>query len=161
VAPGTFRIALAKEDFKFSAAHFTLFGAGSAEALHGHNYRVAIEVSGRTLGAEGLLADFADLKALVRDLCRRLDDRILVPERSPHLLLARTDDGLEVRFGARRYLFPEDEVVLLPFENSSLELLAGWLWRELAPALPAGLAALRVEVEESDGQSASYESSLA
>src|ERR1700733_13558481 len=34
-----YRMVLAKEDFKFSSAHFTLFADGSAELLHGHNYR--------------------------------------------------------------------------------------------------------------------------
>ena len=37
----TFSIRLAKEDFKFSVAHFTIFGPGHAEPLHGHNYNVA------------------------------------------------------------------------------------------------------------------------
>jgi hypothetical protein len=31
-----YRIVLEKEDFKFSAAHFTLFADGGAELLHGH-----------------------------------------------------------------------------------------------------------------------------
>ena len=48
-----FRIVLAKEDFKFSAAHFTLFPGGRAELLHGHNYRVRVELAGSELDEEG------------------------------------------------------------------------------------------------------------
>ena len=40
---------LAKEDFKFSAAHFTLFGPDEAELLHGHNYQVEVEMVGYAL----------------------------------------------------------------------------------------------------------------
>jgi 6-pyruvoyl-tetrahydropterin synthase len=52
---GRFHIELAKEDFKFSAAHFTLFGPDAAERLHGHNYRVTVAVEGEELDARGLL----------------------------------------------------------------------------------------------------------
>src|SRR5690242_4697931 len=34
-----------KEYFKFSAAHFLIFPDGSAERLHGHNYRVYVEIA--------------------------------------------------------------------------------------------------------------------
>jgi hypothetical protein len=37
-------IELEKESFKFSAAHFLIFPDGSAERLHGHNYRVFVEI---------------------------------------------------------------------------------------------------------------------
>ena len=65
-----FRIVLAKEDFKFSAAHFTLFGDGRAETLHGHNYRIRLELGGRELNGLGLLADLECCKRSVRALCR-------------------------------------------------------------------------------------------
>ena len=58
----SFTIRLAKEDFKFSVAHFTIFGAKSAEPLHGHNYRLALEVEGEGVDEHGLLADCARLK---------------------------------------------------------------------------------------------------
>ena len=42
---GRFTVRLAKQDFKFSAAHFTLFPDGTAELLHGHNFQVAVAVA--------------------------------------------------------------------------------------------------------------------
>ncbi len=43
--PGrTFATRVEKEHLKFSAAHFLIFANGSAERLHGHNYRVAVEL---------------------------------------------------------------------------------------------------------------------
>ncbi len=123
---GRFCLQLAKEAFKFSAAHFTLLGE-DAEHLHGHNYRVAVEVVGRRLDADGLLVGFSGLKALLRRSCERLDDRVLVPTRSPHLVVAQQGDEIEVRWRERAYRFPAAEVVLLPLENSSIELLARML----------------------------------
>ena len=46
-----------KQDFRFSAAHFLIFPDGSAERLHGHNYRVAVEVEAG-LDEHGLVIDF-------------------------------------------------------------------------------------------------------
>src|SRR5678809_1048521 len=50
-------IELAKEYFKFSAAHFLIFPDGSSERLHGHNYRVRVEIEA-SLTRHGLVLDF-------------------------------------------------------------------------------------------------------
>ena len=44
-------IDIQKEAFKFSAAHFLIFPDGSAERLHGHNYRVYVEIDAALLAA--------------------------------------------------------------------------------------------------------------
>ena len=156
-----YRILLAKEDFKFSAAHFTIFGEGSGELLHGHNYRVTVELSGPALDELGLLADIESAKRAIRAACARLDSRTLVPERSPLLSWSRAGEDVELRFGPRRYRLPADDVLFLPLANTSMELLAHMLWDELAAALDRSrIAALTVAVEESAGQRCSYEAPL-
>jgi 6-pyruvoyltetrahydropterin/6-carboxytetrahydropterin synthase len=162
VSRGRYRLTLAKQDFKFAAAHFTLLGGGVAEPLHGHNYRVRVEIAGDALDGDGLLVEAAPVKQAIRALCAELDDRVLVPARSPRLTVTATDDAIDVAYGARRYRFPAVEVVLLPLVNSSIELLAEHLWRRLAPALAGSHASfLAVAVEEAEGQRAVFESSLA
>lgn len=163
-APGAprYRLLLAKEDFKFSVAHFTLFDGTRAELLHGHNYRVSVELAGCELDEWGLLADIDVVKKAVRAICRRLDSRTLLPEASPALRWTRDADAVEVRFGPRTYRLPADDVLPLPLANTSIELLARMFWDELA----AGLAGTRVEslavsVEETAGQSCCYEAALA
>ena len=157
-----YRLTLEKQDFKFAAAHFTLLGGGVAEPLHGHNYRVRVEISGDRLDDDGLLVEAAPVKQSIRALCAELDDRVLVPARSPRLAVTTTHDAIEVAYGARRYSFPAAEVVLLPLINSSIELLAELLWRRLAPALAGSRASfLSVAVEEAEGQRAVFEASLA
>lgn len=158
-----YRVTLAKEDFKFSAAHFTLFPDGTAELLHGHNYQVALEVSGRRLDEFGLLVDFARVKGLVRRLCAELDSRTLIPEHSPHLELRRLEGAVEVGFGRRLYRLPEDDVLLLPLTNSSIELLARLFWQRLAAELARWdppLDTLAVTVAETAGQGCRYEAAL-
>lgn len=156
-----FSLHLAKQDFAFAAAHFTLFADGEAERLHGHNYRVRVTLAGPALDATGMLVPVAPVKTTIRALCAALDERVLVPEKSPQLSLERGAETLEVRLGARAYRFPSDEVVLLPLPNVTIEGLARHLWGELAATLERGrIRWLRVEVEETAGQSAAYEAAL-
>ena len=82
MAPQRFVLRLAKEDFKFSVAHFTVFSDTIAEELHGHNYRVRVEIGGAGTDSHGLLMDLRGLKAEIRRLCGELDSRTLLPERS-------------------------------------------------------------------------------
>jgi 6-pyruvoyltetrahydropterin/6-carboxytetrahydropterin synthase len=161
MSPPRWTLRLAKQDFKFSAAHFTLFGPLEAEPLHGHNYRVTVELEGVELDGEGLLADTAVVKQRVRELCAELDDKVLLPERTPHLRIEAADGTLECRYGERSYRFPEQEVLLLPLANVSMELLAGMFWSRLADDLRGqGLGSLSVEVEETSGQSCRYSATL-
>lgn len=159
--PALFTLRLAKQDFAFAAAHFTLFADQSAERLHGHNYRVRVEMSGSELDADGLLLAVAPVKAEIRALCSALDERILIPEKSRRLELQREGGSLCVALGARAYRFPADEVTLLPLSNITIEALARHLWEALAPSL-AGTRVTRlcVEVEETAGQSAAWEAAL-
>lgn len=156
-----YSVTLAKEDFKFSAAHFTLFPDGRSELLHGHNYRVRIRLAGSRLDETGLLVDVARVKASIRGACARLDERTLIPTETDRLEVTEGEAGVQVVCGRRRYLLPAGDVVLLPLANVSMELLAGLLWREIAQVLAgSGVDELRVEVEETAGQSAAVAARL-
>ncbi|HVT57611.1 MAG TPA: 6-carboxytetrahydropterin synthase [Thermoanaerobaculia bacterium] len=156
-----YRIALAKEDFKFSAAHFTLFEGGRAELLHGHNYRVEVELSGGDLDGSGLLLDLESFKRFLRALCHRLDNRTLLPADCPRLRWTRQGDAVEVELAERSYRFPAAEVLLLPLANTSMELLARMIWHDIAPHLAdSPVETLAVAVEESAGQRCWYEAPL-
>src|SRR4051812_47607105 len=159
-----YRVILAKEDFKFSAAHFTLFGDGRAELLHGHNYRVRAELAGGTLDGAGLLVDIEAFKRALRARCAGLDSRTLIPGESARVEWTRLEDqggeegGVEVRCGERRYRFPAADVLVLPLANTSIELLARMLWEELAPHLAGSrVESLAIAVEETAGQECWYE----
>jgi len=152
----SYAIRVEKEHLKFSAAHFLIFADGTAERLHGHNYRVAVELEVQGLG-HGVIVDFRVVKDLLAEILGRLDERFLIPGRND--LLTWHDDGDEVtvRFDRRRYVAPADEVVVLPITNTSSEELAGYLASELLRGLRDAVPTARwqrveVGVEETSGQ---------
>lgn len=51
--------------FTFEAAHVLPWHAGQCRNLHGHSYRLEVAVEGQ-LNENGIVADFADLKAVVQ-----------------------------------------------------------------------------------------------
>jgi 6-pyruvoyltetrahydropterin/6-carboxytetrahydropterin synthase len=150
-----------KEYLKFSAAHFLIFPDGSAERLHGHNYRVFVEVEAR-LSHHGLVIDFLHIKPLIRELVDRLDEQWIVPGEHEELRCERRSDGTtEVRYRDRTYTAPSEDVLILPINNTSAENLSAYLGRELLQLLEERFddletKALRVGVEETPGQRAIY-----
>jgi 6-pyruvoyltetrahydropterin/6-carboxytetrahydropterin synthase len=57
----------------FSAGHALRHYKGKCENVHGHNYRVQVVVRGEKLDHAGMLADFVELKRLLRDISEPLD----------------------------------------------------------------------------------------
>ncbi len=154
-------IELEKEYFKFSAAHFLIFPDGSAERLHGHNYRVFLEIDA-TLSEFGLVIDFKEIKPVVRELLDSLDERFLIPGEHPVLTHSlREDDVCEIRYLDRYYAAPAEDVLVMPMNNTSSENLASWIGREVLRLLTERFGEvktreLRVAVEETSGQRGVY-----
>ena len=150
-----------KEYFHFSAAHFLIFPDGTSERLHGHNYRVTVEIEG-ALSEHGLVLDFKRVKPLVRELCDELDERWLVPGEHPVLTWREVgSEQTEVCYLRKKYVVPTEDVLVLPINNTSSENLSGWIGRELRRRLPERFAdvevrRLRVSVEETPGQCGVY-----
>ncbi len=156
-----FTLRLAKQDFKFSVAHFTIFGVDRAEPLHGHNYQLALELEGDTVDEHGLLADCDRFKRAARAVCAALDDKVLLAADSPYVAISAGDGNLSVRFADREYRFPEPETLRLPLANVSMELLARWVWERLArEAVGTAVRALTVEIEETPGQLCRYRKAI-
>ena len=153
-------IDLQKEAFKFSAAHFLIFPDGSAERLHGHNYRVFVELEAQ-LSTHGLVMDFKAIKPVVREICDRLDEHWIVPGEHPVLRWSESGGSIEVRYLERIYLVPRQDVIVLPINNTSSENLATWFGRELLAIVrerfrDVQVRSLRLAVEETSGQRGVY-----
>lgn len=155
-----FRVRVAKEQLGFCAGHFISYAGNQCERLHGHNYRTAVEVEA-ALDQNFYVFDFIALKDRAQAITEELDHRMLLATRNPVIAVEEGPDGVQVRYRQRRWLFPRDECVLLPIENTTAELLARYIAGRLARVLQEqhGFTAqvLRVEVEENAGQSALYE----
>ncbi|MBM4059722.1 MAG: 6-carboxytetrahydropterin synthase [Planctomycetes bacterium] len=149
-------IQIEKDYLKFSAAHFLIFPDGTAERLHGHNYKVYVGLH-TDLDAHGLVVNFKEIKPIVRALCDELDEHFLVPGQHPELRALRQGEACEIRYRERRYLVPAGEVVVLPIGNTSAENLAAWFGRNLRERLRGRWPSLQVRelsiaVEETPGQ---------
>jgi len=110
----------------FSAAHQLHGYAGNCEALHGHNWKVEVQVQGSQVNDIGIVFDFKELK--------RLTMRVL--------------DGFD------HSMLNEHEA--FRGSNPSSELIARWVYREIASELPGGVAMDSVTVWESDNAAAAY-----
>jgi 6-pyruvoyltetrahydropterin/6-carboxytetrahydropterin synthase len=149
-------ISIQKDYLKFSAAHFLIFPDGSAERLHGHNYKVFVDLH-TELDAHGLVVNFQEIKPMVRKLCNELDEHLLIPGEHPVLTAEVKGEHYEIRYRERFYMVPKEEVIVLPISNSSAENLAAWFGRTLrermAQAWPHLLVKqMTVGVEETPGQ---------
>lgn len=152
----SYRVTVEKDYLVFSAGHFITYDGGDAcEALHGHNYRVSVTLWG-DVNEDAYVHDFIALKDTMRELVGELDHAMLLPRDNPDIAVERGEDGVSVRYGDRRYLFPERDVVILPVPNTTAEMLADLLLDRLARRLRAdgadGIREAEVEVEESFGQ---------
>lgn len=154
----TFTVRVHKEQFTFCAAHFITYEGDKCERLHGHNYRVAVELAG-PLDANAYVYDFIALKNLVRRLTEHLDHRMLVPLQNPHFRLEVDEGCVVLRYRERIWQFPREDCVLLPIANTTAELLAQYLAGQIRDQLNEQEFVpdwLRVEVEEAPGQAATY-----
>lgn len=153
------RIVVARAEHKFSCAHMTVFPDGRKERLHGHNYTISVALDLARVGFEHLI-DFGLIKRAVAAEVAAWRERTLLAESSPRLeRLARAGGEVEIVLCGRRYVFPEEDVLLLPVDNTTTEALAE-LWaarlsERLAGTLRGSAAiGLEVGIEESPGQGA-------
>ena len=138
----------------FSAAHFTIFSATERENLHGHNFKLGCAVTA-PVGEDGLCFDYAIIKRKLRALCDSLDERMLLPARSPHLRVEQDASEIRAYYAAEVLRFLPRDVIILPVANVTVEALSQY-FLDLMLSDPAFSAlpinALAVRVSSGSGQ---------
>jgi len=178
-----FEIRVAKETFKFNAAHFVAF-PGFRERLHGHNYTVAVRLLGSNMiGSDGYVLDFGDVKKVTKKICTDLNENFLcpmysnvmdiqiVPEKKEEgeggkvvvvkqsSLLLNCEDGAE-------FQFPKNDCVMLPIVHATAEELAIYIWGKIVKELNVkllrsrGIHTMEVTCAEAPGQEALFRMSI-
>lgn len=152
----TWRVRVTKDHLVFSAAHFITFNGNVCERLHGHNWRVAVELTG-PLDENSYVFDFIALRDALQTIVLELDHRVLLPTEHPAIRVTATDREVEATFEERRWIFPREDCVLLPVANTTAELIARWIGQRLRPTVEqqaggADVSLIQVEVEENFGQ---------
>ena len=151
----SYRVRLDKEYHVFSAAHFITFDGDICEQIHGHNYRVAVEVAG-PLDENSYVIDFIALRDALKTITGELDHHVLLPTQHPQILVCEDGEQVDVSYEDRRWSFPRCDCILLPMPNTTAELLARWIGRRLLDDLQQRTGVrpqrLQVEVDENNGQ---------
>src|SRR5439155_22149149 len=139
---------------------FITYDGDCCERLHGHNYRVAVAVVGG-LDTNHYLFDFIALKWQAQKITDTLDHRMLLPTESRFIRVEERDGSVHVRYKDRAWMFPREDCMLLPIANTTAELLGKYIGLKLLDVLRREYQfepeILRVEVEESFGQAATFE----
>jgi dihydroneopterin triphosphate aldolase (PTPS-III) / 6-pyruvoyltetrahydropterin synthase len=155
-----FAIEVARENLKFSAAHFIAY-PGFREPLHGHNYQVGVRVEGK-LAATGYVIDFGLIKKIVKSIVAGIDERTIVPANSDCLKIDRPNERqIRIRYESDEFILPASDVAMLPIVHSSAEELARYIWSELVAELKKQNASreadiIEISVAEGPGQAAIY-----
>jgi 6-pyruvoyltetrahydropterin/6-carboxytetrahydropterin synthase len=124
-----FEVYLSKADFKFNCAHFIAYD-GFRERLHGHNYKIGVRlIGGETIGDDGYLMDFGDVKKIVRKLCKSMNEYFICPMKSTCIKISEEGPQMcmECQDGAS-FSFPKEDCLLLPLSHSSAEELAHFMY---------------------------------
>jgi len=114
----------------FAAAHALRHYKGACENLHGHNFKVHVTIEGDQLDKAGMLVDFLDVKALMRQVMQIIDHKNL------------------------NEIPPFDEE-----KNPSAECIAEFFYNHMSTGLagvPVPVRVSQVKVWETDIQSATY-----
>jgi 6-pyruvoyltetrahydropterin/6-carboxytetrahydropterin synthase len=155
-----YKVRVTKDHLVFCSGHFISYEGDKCERLHGHNYRATVEIEG-DLDVNRYVFDFIALKHRTKAITDELDHRMLLATRNPLISVEEGPKSVRVRYREREWLFPREDCVLLPIENTTTELLARYIAGRLVEDLRRHHdyrpVVLRVEVEENIGQSATCE----
>ncbi|WP_417391411.1 6-pyruvoyl trahydropterin synthase family protein [Gimesia sp.] len=150
-----YKVRVTKDHLVFSAAHFITFNGNICERLHGHNWRVAAELTG-PLDENGYVFDFIALRDQLQKTVDALDHRVLLPTQHRQIKVSEQDGEVEVTFDKRRWVFPREDCILLPVENTTAELIAHWIGQQLLTVIGSNtenqIESVQIEVEENFGQ---------
>lgn len=145
-----------KEEFSFSAGHFTIFSATERESLHGHNYYVSISFDMK-IEHNGLSFDYRHYKKKMLMLCDQLDRHFLLPSESPYLKIEDGGEYWYAYFDNKKLPFLKEDVIILPLSNITIEELSHWFLQKLLEDQPElerhAIHGLTVKVFNGPGQS--------
>jgi len=136
----------------FSASHFLRF-CGDCEHLHGHNYTLEVIIRG-PLNEDGMVVDFREVKDRAIQICKMLDHKVMLPGESSTVTVKTENGFVEVNVESKRYVFPEEDCIVIPIKATTAELLAKYIHGQIK--YPKGYH-VKVCLDESAGSTGCYE----
>lgn len=151
----TYRVDVSKEQFVFSAAHFITFAGDICERIHGHNYAVRASIEG-PLDQNRYVVDFIALRDAVLEETQRLDHHVILPRDHAEIKVSSDDKETTATFRDRRWVFPNEDCVILPVINTTAEeiarVIAIRVIEKTRDKFGDALSAIEVAVDENCGQ---------
>ena len=155
-----YKVRVTKDHLIFCCGHFISYEGDKCERLHGHNYRTAVEVEA-PLDDNHYVFDFIALKRLTKTITDELDHHMLLATQNAFIRVHEDTNRVRVTYREREWVFPREDCILLPIENTTAEQLARYIGMRLLESLQRECRfvpqTIRVEVEENIGQSATWE----
>jgi 6-pyruvoyltetrahydropterin/6-carboxytetrahydropterin synthase len=145
-------------NLRFSAAHM-IPEHESCGVIHGHSYIVDVVVEGDRSGEFGFVVDFKEVKNIVRDLCKKMDHRVLIPLKNSKIKFTNIEGPIEFSIGDKNYMLPNEDCLLLDLRSTSAEELSEHFATELYDSLikiNPGISSVQICVNEGIGQGAYF-----
>ncbi|MCG3215628.1 MAG: 6-carboxytetrahydropterin synthase [Candidatus Heimdallarchaeota archaeon] len=151
---------LSRDYFTFSCAHLVI-GEKFYETLHGHNYKLLVNVYG-TQGKDNMVINFHSIKRILKPLVDSLDHFILIPSNNKLLQISEKGEQITVQIPHldKEYEFPKSDVVILQIENTTVEELSHYFVKMLAQneeLKQDNISQITVTVFEYEGQGVTTE----
>ncbi len=151
---------LSRDYMIFSSAHFVV-GEKFIESLHGHNYKILINIYGDQ-DEENMILNFYDIKKVLKPIVDSLDHKILIPEGSNLLEITESGEQIVIKIPSynKEYEFPKSDVMLLPIKNTTVEEISHYLAEKLMwnnEIKKENIDQVTVTVFEYEGQGVTYE----
>ncbi|MDD3754152.1 MAG: 6-carboxytetrahydropterin synthase [Methanobacterium sp.] len=127
--------------------------------IHGHSYHVDVTVEGERGGEFGFVVDFKTVKGLVREICKKLDHKLLIPEKSKEIEFKNIDGYVEFSIKDKEYKIPREDCCLLPLPSTSAEALSQYFVEKLFQGLAGegvDIKTMEICVNEGIGQGACF-----
>ena len=155
MSEATFRVDVSKQQFVFSAAHFITFADDICERIHGHNYAVRASVEG-PLDQNRYVVDFIALRDAVLEETLSLDHHVILPRDHAEIKVSSDQRETTATFRDRRWVFPNEDCVILPVINTTAEeiarVIAVRVIEKTREKFGNALTSIEVAVDENCGQ---------
>jgi 6-pyruvoyltetrahydropterin/6-carboxytetrahydropterin synthase len=145
-------------NLRFSAAHM-IPEHESCGCIHGHSYIVDVQVEGERSGKFGFVADFKEVKGIVRDISSTLDHKVLIPLQNNLITFKSTEGTVEFVIQGKEYKLPEEDCLLLDLKSTSAEDLAEYFADKVFDKLKekgAKISSVEICINEGIGQGAFF-----
>jgi len=114
---------------RFHVAHRISVAGHGLDRLHGHTYDIRLSLAGSDQVA--FLYPFEALMQIMVEAVEPLDNKVLLADGGGNVAKFENGTVTYVSADERRYMFPRDDIVLLPVREVTAEALADYLLSQI------------------------------